>query len=129
MVEYYDPGDSLAAAFAALADPTRRDIVARLARVPAGSPVAVSELAEPYAISLQAVSKHVQVLERAGLIACAKEGRVRRCRLLPDRLRDIGAWLDAYRGFWEERFDALDAYLHARREGIGDVKHRGGGNK
>jgi DNA-binding transcriptional ArsR family regulator len=126
MVEYSEPSDDLDAAFAALADPTRRDIVERLARAADGAPVAVSDLAEPYAISLQAVSKHVQVLERAGLIACAKEGRVRRCRLLPDRLRDVAVWLDAYRGFWEERFAALDAYLRTRHEPAANDTFSGG---
>ena len=127
MVDHLDGGDPLDAAFAALADPTRRDILARLARAPSGAPVAISELAAPYEMSLQAVSKHVHALERAGLVACGKEGRVRRCRLVPDRLRDATTWLESYRAFWEDRFDALDAYLRSGRgQAGGDQQDKGG---
>lgn len=111
MVDYYDAGDPLDTSFAALADPTRRDVVARLAALPPEATLPVTTLAAPYAMSLQAVSKHLRVLEGANLIACAKSGRVRRCRLLPGPLRDAAAWIERHRAFWEGQFDALDRYL------------------
>jgi len=99
--------DSLDAAFSALADPTRRAIVARLAR----SPATVSELAAPFAMSLPAVAKHLRVLEAAGLIASEKAGRTRRCRLLNERLDEAEAWIASHRSLWERQFDALEAHL------------------
>ena len=93
--------------FAALADPTRRAILARLAHGEAS----VTELAEPFDISLPAVSKHLRVLERAGLLAQAKEGRVRRCQLVADPLKDAADWIARYQQFWEGQFDALAGYL------------------
>ena len=91
-------------AFAALADGTRRAILARLAE----SDASVGELAAPFAMSLPAVSKHLKLLERAGLIHRERDGRVHRCRLDPDRLRAIAAWLEHQRRCWEARFYALD---------------------
>ena len=99
--------DPLSATFAALADPTRRAILARLAL----GETSVTELAEPFDMSLPAVSKHLKVLERAGLIARSREAQWRPCRIEPLALKDIDHWLERYRRFWEERFDRLDEYL------------------
>ena len=99
--------DPLSATFGALADPTRRAILARLAQGDAQ----VGELAEPFEMSLPAVSKHLGVLESAGLIVRAPEGRVRRCTLKPEQLRAAADWIEFYRRFWEEQFDALADYL------------------
>jgi DNA-binding transcriptional ArsR family regulator len=99
--------DRLNATFAALADPTRRAILARLAR----GETSVTELAEPFAMSLPAVSKHLKVLERAGLIARGREAQWRPCRIEPAALKGVDEWLDHYRRLWEERFDRLDDYL------------------
>jgi len=100
--------DRLSATFAALADPTRRAILGRLARGEAS----VTELAEPFAISLPAVSKHLKVLERAGLISRTREAQWRPCRLEPERLREVDDWVERYRLLWEQRFDRLGEYLH-----------------
>jgi DNA-binding transcriptional ArsR family regulator len=102
--------DSLTATFAALADPTRRAILARLARGEA----TVSELAEPFPISVQAVSKHLTVLERAGLITRGRSAQLRPSRLRAGPLKDAANWLGSYRRFWEAGFDALDERLRAR---------------
>jgi DNA-binding transcriptional ArsR family regulator len=102
--------DRLNDTFAALADPTRRAILARLA---AGE-ASVTELAEPFAISLPAVSKHLKVLERAGLITRGREAQWRPCRLEADPLKEVADWVEGYRRFWEqsqERYDRLDDYL------------------
>ncbi|HKA87978.1 MAG TPA: metalloregulator ArsR/SmtB family transcription factor [Haliangiales bacterium] len=101
--------DRLTATFAALADPTRRAILTRLA---AGE-ASVTELAKPFAMSLPAVSKHLKVLERAGLIARGREAQWRPCRLDPGPLRGAAEWLDSYRRFWEEGIDRLDDYLRS----------------
>lgn len=101
------PDDGLSATFAALADPTRRAILARLS---AGE-TSVTELAEPFAISLPAISKHLKVLERAGLIARSREAQWRPCRLTARPLKSAADWLDEYRRFWEESLDRLDGYL------------------
>jgi DNA-binding transcriptional ArsR family regulator len=93
--------------FAALADPTRRAILARLAKGEA----TVLELAEPFDISLPAVSKHLKVLERAGLITRGKEAQFRPCRINPDGLKGVDEWIGGYRRFWEESFDRLDGVL------------------
>jgi DNA-binding transcriptional ArsR family regulator len=93
--------------FGALADPTRRAILARLA----DGEVTVGELAEPFDMSLPAVSKHLKVLERAGLIARGREAQWRPCRIEPTPLKDVDDWLEGYRRFWEESFDRLDHYL------------------
>src|SRR5213593_1428832 len=99
--------DRLSTTFAALADPTRRAILARLA---AGA-ASVTELAEPFAMSLPAISKHLKVLERAGLIARGREAQWRPCRLEAGPLKDAADWLQHYRRFWEKSFDRLDSYL------------------
>jgi len=99
--------DRLSATFAALADPTRRAILARLAT----GEISVSELAEPFEMSLPAVSKHLKVLERAGLVARGREAQWRPCRLDAGPLKDANAWLETYRRFWEESLDRLDLYL------------------
>src|SRR6202171_4100269 len=93
--------------FAALADPTRRAILARLATGEAS----VTELAEPFEMSLPAISKHLKVLERAGLIARGREAQWRPCRLAAGPLKDAADWLDHYRRFWDESFDRLEEYL------------------
>jgi len=98
---------SLDTAFAALSDPTRRAILARLAL----GDTSVTELAKPFAMSLPAVSKHLKVLERAGLIARGREAQWRPCRIEPRALKDIDDWLNHYRRFFDESFDRLDAYL------------------
>ncbi len=99
--------DALSLTFSALADPTRRSILARLARGEAS----VTELASPFKMSLPAISKHLKVLERAGLIARGREAQWRPCRLEPEALKTVADWVEEYREFWEERFDRLDAYL------------------
>ena len=99
--------DHLSQTFAALADPTRRAILARLA---AGE-ASVGELAEPFEMSLPAVSKHLKVLERAGLIVRGREAQWRPCRLDPAPLKDASDWLERYRIFWEESLDRLESYL------------------
>jgi DNA-binding transcriptional ArsR family regulator len=106
------PPDALSLVFSALADPTRRAILARLA---SGS-ASVTELAAPFAMSLPAVSKHLKVLERAGLIARGREAQWRPCRLEPAPLRAAAGWLDAYRRLWDDSLDRLDAYLLEVRE-------------
>ena len=98
---------NLDATFAALADPTRRAILARLAL----GETSVMELAKPFAMSLPAVSKHLKVLERAGLIARSREAQSRPCRIEPRALKDVDDWLDHYRRFYDESFDRLDLYL------------------
>ena len=99
--------DRLSATFAALADPTRRAILARLV----SGERSVTELAEPFDMSMPAVSKHLRVLERAGLIARRKEAQWRRCRIDAGPLKDVANWTERYRHIWEERFDRLDKYL------------------
>ena len=99
--------DQLNTTFAALADPTRRAILARLA----SGEATVGELAQPFETSLPAVSKHLKVLERAGLIARGREAQWRPCRLEPGPLKDIADWVERYRSAWEQRFDRLDDYL------------------
>ncbi|MEA2640076.1 MAG: hypothetical protein QOF51_1470 [Chloroflexota bacterium] len=99
--------EQLDATFGALADPTRRAILARLGEGEAS----VTELAEPFAMSLPAISKHLKVLERAGLITRGRQAQWRPCRLEPTPLKDAAEWLQNYRRFWEESFDRLDEYL------------------
>ena len=99
--------DALSSTFSALADPTRRAILARLV----SGEATVTELAEPFDMSLPAVSKHLKVLERAGLIARGREAQWRPCRLEAGRLRDVADWVEHYRRFWEESFDRLEDYL------------------
>src|ERR1700719_4211841 len=97
----------LDATFAALADPTRRAILARLAR----GETTVMELAEPFDMSLPAISKHLKVLEHAGLIARSREAQWRPCRIAPVSLREVDGWLGNFRRFWDEIFNRLDGYL------------------
>src|SRR5579864_7615705 len=101
------PPDHLTATFSALADPTRRAILARLA----SGETSVTSLAEPFAMSLPAISKHLKVLERAGLIARGRDAQWRPCRLEPGPLKDVADWVGRYRRFWEQSFDRLDEYL------------------
>jgi DNA-binding transcriptional ArsR family regulator len=101
------PPDRLSAIFSALADPTRRAILARLSDGEAN----VTELAEPFEMSLPAVSKHLKVLERAGLISRGREAQWRPCRLEASAMKDAADWLDAYRRLWEGSLDRLDEYL------------------
>jgi len=99
--------DRLSGTFGALADPTRRAILARLA----SGEASVTELAQPFEISMPAISKHLKVLERAGLIARGREAQWRPCRLQAAPLEDVAGWLEHYRRFWEQSFDRLDHYL------------------
>jgi DNA-binding transcriptional ArsR family regulator len=99
--------DRLSATFAALADPTRRAILARLAL----GETSVTELSKPFDISGPAISKHLKVLESAGLITRGREAQWRPCRLEPDALKGVDHWLERYRRLWEERLDRLDQYL------------------
>jgi DNA-binding transcriptional ArsR family regulator len=104
--------DALSATFAALADPTRRAILARLTRGEA----TVTELARPFAMSLPTVSRHLQVLERAGLVVKSRDAQWRRCRLDTTPLRELDAWLVEYRRFFEGRFDLLERHLRTLTE-------------
>ena len=104
--------DRLSTTFSALADPTRRAILVRLA----SGEASVSELAEPFQMSLPAVSKHLKVLERAGLITRGRWAQWRPCRLEAGPLKDAADWLEHYRRFWEESFERLDDYLRALQE-------------
>jgi DNA-binding transcriptional ArsR family regulator len=104
----YYMSDSLGATFAALADPTRRAILERLAHGEAS----VTELAEPFQVSLPAISKQLRVLEQAGLLIREKEGRVRRCRLDAEPMREAAEWLARYRRYWERQLDSLADYLN-----------------
>ena len=99
--------DHLSTTFAALADPTRRAILARLA----SGEASVTELGKPFDMSLPAISKHLKVLEHAGLIARGRDAQWRPCRLAAGPLKDAAEWLEEYRRFWEESFDRLDEYL------------------
>jgi DNA-binding transcriptional ArsR family regulator len=104
--------DELSSVFAALADPTRRAILARLALGEA----TVNELAAPFPMTVQAISKHLKVLERAGLIIRGRDAQWRPCRLRPAPLRDVAEWTDQYRRHWDERYDQLDSYLRRLKE-------------
>ncbi len=99
--------DSISNTFSALADPTRRAILARLAL----GETSVTELAEPFEMSMPAVSKHLRVLEQAGLISRGREAQFRPCKLNPEPLKKAAGWLEEYRQFWEQSFDRLDSYL------------------
>jgi len=110
--------DQLSDTFAALADPTRRAILARLVTGEAS----VTELAEPFDMSMPAISKHLKVLESAGLIARGREGQWRPCRLKARPLKDVADWVEEYRQFWEQSFDRLEDYL---RELKTEEKKRG----
>jgi DNA-binding transcriptional ArsR family regulator len=109
--------DQLSTTFAALADPTRRAILARLSQGEA----TVSELAEPFPVTLQAVSKHLKVLERAGLIVRGRSAQLRPSRLQGEALKEAADWLADYRAFWEDRFDRLDEHLRRIQKGPTDA--------
>lgn len=110
--------DFLDRAFAALADRTRRAILARLATGEAG----VTELAEPFQMSLPAVSKHLKVLEKAGLITRSSQAQWRYCRLAPEPLKQVAQWVGDYKRFWEESYDRLDQYLEDLKKQTEDGK-------
>ncbi|MEZ5941887.1 MAG: metalloregulator ArsR/SmtB family transcription factor [Planctomycetaceae bacterium] len=99
--------DDLSVTFAAIADPTRRAILTRLSKGEA----AVKELAEPFDMTLPAISKHLKVLERAGLIERTRDAQLRPCKLRAEPLKEAASWIERYRTFWEESFDRLDDYL------------------
>jgi DNA-binding transcriptional ArsR family regulator len=99
--------DQISSTFSALADPTRRAILARLSL----GETSVTELAEPFEMSMPAISRHLKVLEKAGLISRGREAQWRPCKLEAGPLRDASVWLNEYRRFWEESFDRLDVYL------------------
>lgn len=113
--------DRLSATFHALADPTRRAILARLAQ----GETSVQELAKPFVISAPAISKHLKVLEHAGLITRGREAQWRPCRIEPQALRGVDDWLERYRRLWEERLDRLDAYLREIQAKEKSEKKRG----
>jgi DNA-binding transcriptional ArsR family regulator len=113
------PLDHLSTTFAALADPTRRAILARLA----SGEASVTELAEPFDMSMPAVSKHLKVLERAGLIARGREAQWRPCQLEAGPLKDVAGWVEHYRRFWEQSFDRLDDYLRELKNQNKEKKH------
>jgi DNA-binding transcriptional ArsR family regulator len=107
------PADPLSTTFAALADPTRRAMLSRLARGEA----TVGELAAPFDLSLPAISKHLKVLQRAGLVEQGRQAQWRPCRLTPEPLRDVADWIGQYKRHWEESFERLDAYLREFDDG------------
>ena len=107
MVQQQTSSEHLNATFSALADPTRRAILARLA----SGETSVSELAEPFEMSMPAISKHLKVLQRAGLIERGREAQWRPCRLEAGPLKDVAKWIEYYRRFWEQSFDRLEEYL------------------
>jgi DNA-binding transcriptional ArsR family regulator len=110
--------DALTETFSALADPTRRAILARLA----SGEATVNELAAPFDISLPAISRHLKVLEHAGLISRGREAQWRPCRLEAGRLQEVAGWVDRYRRFWDTSFDRMDAYLAELQKGNPDAK-------
>ena len=112
--------DHLSTTFAALADPTRRAILSRLATGAAS----VTQLAEPFEMSMPAVSKHLKVLERAGLIARGRDAQWRPCRLEAAPLKDVADWVGHYRKFWEQRLDRLDEYIRTLKPAPGRKKPR-----
>lgn len=118
--------DHLSTTFAALADPTRRAILARLA----SGEASVNEIAEPFKMTLPAVSKHLKVLEKSGLIARSRDAQYRPCRLEATPLKEVSDWVDHYRRFWEESFDRLDEYLKElqmkEKKNESSRKHRNG---
>ena len=117
--------DSLTTTFAALADPTRRAILARLH----SGECSVTELAEPFDMSMPAVSKHLRVLERAGLVAQRRDAQWRRCRLDAGPLKEVADWAEHYRNRWEERLDRLDLYLHQVKTQVKSKEKKSHGRK
>src|SRR3974377_1411642 len=114
--------DRLSETFSALSDPTRRAILARLAMGEA----TVNEIAEPFKISLPAISRHLKVLERAGLISRSREAQWRPCRLEPQKLKAIDGWLESYRRFWEQSFDRMAAYIDELKGNKDDSAQKSG---
>jgi len=112
--------DPLSTTLSALADPTRRAILARLA----SGEASVTELSEPFDMSMPAISRHLKVLEHAGLIARGREAQWRPCRLEPGPLRDVSDWVEHYRRFWEQSFDRLDDYLHELKKHESNKKEK-----
>jgi DNA-binding transcriptional ArsR family regulator len=108
--------DGLSECFAALADPTRRAILARLSQ----GDMSVNELAEPFAMSLPAISRHLKVLEKSGLISRSKTAQRRPARFEPKAMREVATWVDQYRSFWDASFDRLDGYLKELGTGTHD---------
>jgi DNA-binding transcriptional ArsR family regulator len=125
MVQQHTSAAQLDATFSALADPTRRAILARLA----SGETSVSELAEPFDMSMPAISKHLKVLQRAGLIERGREAQWRPCRLAPAPLKDASDWLERYRRFWEESFDRLEEYLRELQKRDAQKKENKNGRK
>jgi DNA-binding transcriptional ArsR family regulator len=125
MVQQPTSSEHLNATFSALADPTRRAILARLA----SGETSVSELAEPFEMSMPAISKHLKVLQRAGLIERGREAQWRPCRLAAGPLKDASDWLDRYRRFWEESFDRLEDYLRELQKRESQKKETKNGRK
>jgi DNA-binding transcriptional ArsR family regulator len=117
--------DQLSETFGALADPTRRAILARLA----SGEASVTELAAPFEMSMPAISKHLKVLERAGLIARGREAQWRPCRLQAAPLQDVAGWIEHYRRFWEQSFDRLDDYLRELKKKESRKKEKSNGRK
>src|SRR5579862_306387 len=117
--------DQLSSTFSALADPTRRAILARLAL----GESSVKELAEPFKISPPAVTKHLKVLQRAGLISQGRQAQWRPCRLEAAPIRDVARWVEDYRRFWEQSFDRLDEYLMEMKDNIAKQKGKKHGSK
>jgi DNA-binding transcriptional ArsR family regulator len=113
--------DSLNRAFAALADPTRRAIIARLA----SGKATVNELAEPFDMTQPSISKHLKVLERAGLISRGRAAQTRPCRLETAPLKEVANWVEVYRSLWQESFDQLDAFLHSTKSHPAKGKRNG----
>src|ERR1700722_8048565 len=125
MVQQLASTGDLNATFAALADPTRRAILARLV----SGEASVTDLASPFKMSLPAVSKHLKVLERAGLIARTREAQWRPCRLDAGPLKEASDWLEHYRRFWEESFDRLEEYLRDLQKRESQKKEKSNGRK
>ena len=125
MVQQLTSSEHLNATFSALADPTRRAILARLA----SGETSVSELAEPFEMSMPAISKHLKVLQRAGLIERGREAQWRPCRLAAGPLKDASDWLEHYRHFWEEAFDRLEDYLRELQKTESKKKEHKNGRK
>jgi DNA-binding transcriptional ArsR family regulator len=125
MVQQYKFQDRLDSTFSALADTTRRAILARLA----SGETSVSELAEPFEMSMPAISKHLKVLERAGLIERGRDAQWRPCRLAAGPLKDASDWLERYRRFWEESFDRLEYYLRELQKSEARKKEHKNGRK
>jgi DNA-binding transcriptional ArsR family regulator len=117
--------DQLSTTFAALADPTRRAILARLAT----GECSVTELAEPFEMSMPAVSKHLRVLERAGLIARGREAQWRPCRIEAAPLKEVADWTERYRQIWEQHFDSLELYLQQMKLAEKKREKKNGGHK